>query len=82
MSEFWKVVGTVLFVIAIYVVLTNYNGFNQIINSLGGFGVAETGTLQGRTVNTGFGMGGVSVGGLAASNSGVTVNIPGLPYAA
>lgn len=62
-----KLAGTALLLIGLYLVLINYQAFNTILNSLGGFSLAESGVLQGRQV---IGMNGVSVGGLAAVPGG------------
>ena len=60
-----KAVMFALFLVLVYLLVTNPDGVKNIINSLGGYSSGVLGTLQGRTVK-GFD---VEVGGLAAGSS-------------
>ena len=57
-----KIFGLGLGAVILYVLVINYKGSSQVINSLAGGTAGLFGTLQGRNVNY---PGGVSVGGLA-----------------
>lgn len=67
MAEMWKSVGTIFLLIALFLILSNYTAFNQILESGGNLFVTETGVLQGRTV-TGGGFGSPTVGGVVKGN--------------
>lgn len=51
MTTLEKVILGMLALIAVYLVLSQYTGANQILKGLGGFFVGQTTTLQGRTTN-------------------------------
>ena len=59
MNRLEVILGTMLSLVALYLVLVNPQAVDQILRSLGGLGAATFGTLQGRSVS---GIGGVSVG--------------------
>lgn len=51
LSTVEKVVGTALGLVALFLLLNNPKGVNELFGSIGKFSTASLGTLQGRTIN-------------------------------
>ena len=65
MQAFEKIAGTMLALVALYLVLSQSQSFNTIMNSLAGFNVTVLSTLQGRGPSSLVGTG----SGAPSSNS-------------